>query len=298
MLPSLESLRCFVAAARSLHFARAARAVALTPAAFGQRIKNLEELVGAPLFTRTTRSVSLTEAGLRLQPAAERILADAALLGTIARGEGELPPTELTLGTRQELGLSFVVPALSVLERELPSLDLHLYFGAGSDLLLRVRTLEIDCAITSTRFTDPKLAEIALHREDYEFVGAPSLLAERPLREAADADGHVLLDASPDLPLFRYLREAPRSPFALARFGRVVRLGSIAAIRARARLGKGVCVLPRYFVRRDLERGTLERVAPRVTLQHDHFRLVFRSDDPRRRVLERLAAVLASQELR
>ncbi len=43
MLPSIDSLRCFEAAARTLQFRSAARAVALTPTAFGQRIQKLEE---------------------------------------------------------------------------------------------------------------------------------------------------------------------------------------------------------------------------------------------------------------
>lgn len=69
-LPSLDSLRCFAAAARLLNFRAAARTVALTPAALGQRIQKLEEELGAQLFRRTTRSVALTEAGLALLPAA------------------------------------------------------------------------------------------------------------------------------------------------------------------------------------------------------------------------------------
>jgi len=70
MLPSIESLRCFTAAAKLLNFRAAARSVALTPAAFGQRIKQLEEQLGTSLFHRTTRSVRLTESGLALLPAA------------------------------------------------------------------------------------------------------------------------------------------------------------------------------------------------------------------------------------
>jgi DNA-binding transcriptional LysR family regulator len=74
MLPSLESLHCFAEAARLLNFRAAARAVALTPAALGQRIRQLEEQLGAPLFHRTTRKVVLTQAGLSLQPYARRAL--------------------------------------------------------------------------------------------------------------------------------------------------------------------------------------------------------------------------------
>ena len=71
-LPSVDSLRCFCAAAKFLNFRAAARAVALTPAAFGQRIKQLEDQLGAQLFVRTTRSVRLSAAGLSLVPVAQR----------------------------------------------------------------------------------------------------------------------------------------------------------------------------------------------------------------------------------
>src|SRR5262245_38536891 len=106
MLPSLESLRCFVAAARLLRFRAAAKSVALTPAAFGQRVKQLEDALGVPLFERTTRKVALTGAGLRLLPAAERALAAAADCARAAQGGGGLPDAEITLGTRHELGVS------------------------------------------------------------------------------------------------------------------------------------------------------------------------------------------------
>jgi DNA-binding transcriptional LysR family regulator len=294
MLPSLENLRCFVAAARLLRFRAAARSVALTPTAFGQRIRQLEDAVGAPLFERTTRTVALTSAGLRLLPAAERALAAAADCARAVRGDGALPEAEITIGTRHELGMSWIVPQLDRLAKRHPTVRAHLYVGSGPDLVLRVRTMEIDCAVTSSRFADPLLAEILLHREEYVFVGAPRLLATSPLRTAAHAERHTLLDVSAELPLYRYLRDAG----ADLRFGRVVRLGTIAAIRARALAGAGVAVLPRYFVGPDLARGRLVALLPKVRPAHDFFRLVFRADDPRRAVYEGLAALLAEEPLR
>src|SRR5207253_2750597 len=76
-LPSLESLRCFTEAARLLNFRAAARVVALTPAALGQRIRQLEDQVGEALFHRTSRKVVLTQAGLALLPRAQQVLSDA-----------------------------------------------------------------------------------------------------------------------------------------------------------------------------------------------------------------------------
>jgi DNA-binding transcriptional LysR family regulator len=297
VLPSIDDLRCFAAAARLLNFRAAARAVALTPAALGQRIQKLEDELGTPLFRRTTRSVSLTEAGLALVPFAARCLDAARDCVRAARGETGPPPMEITLGTRYELGLSWVVPQLEQLAQRFPSLDLHLYFGSGRDLLLRVRTMEIDCCVSSYRFSDPKLDAIPLHREEYVFVGSAALLRKKPLRTRDHATSHTLLDESPDLPLYRYFGDAQGGPERLG-FARVVRLGGIGAIRSRVLEGAGVAVLPLYLVREDLKRRTLRRIFPEAPLLHDHFRLIFRTDDAHRAMFEKLAESMLEAPLR
>ena len=63
----LESLACVDALARTLSFHRAARACALSPAAFGKRVKQVEEDLGRALFHRTTRRVELTPEGVRTE---------------------------------------------------------------------------------------------------------------------------------------------------------------------------------------------------------------------------------------
>lgn len=59
----LRHLRCFLAVAKELHFARAAERLHIDQSPLSRTIKELEEDVGAPLFVRTTRSTRLTRAG-------------------------------------------------------------------------------------------------------------------------------------------------------------------------------------------------------------------------------------------
>src|SRR5262245_28941796 len=92
MLPSIDALRCFCAAAKTLHCRSAARAVALTPSAFGHRIRQLEDELGAQLFVRTTRSVRLSKAGLALAPVAERALALVEDCTRAIKADEGLPP--------------------------------------------------------------------------------------------------------------------------------------------------------------------------------------------------------------
>ena len=72
----IELLRTFLEVNRARHFGQAAEALHVTQAAVSARIKQLETLLGVPLFTRTRREVKLTPEGHRLRRHAERMLAD------------------------------------------------------------------------------------------------------------------------------------------------------------------------------------------------------------------------------
>ena len=284
-LPDLDSLRCFVEGARFLNFRAASRAVGLSPAALGQRIRQLEEQLGVALFNRTTRRVELTEAGMALLQPARRALEAAAHCAAAARGELGPAPQDLLVGTRHELGLSWLLPMLPTLKEVYPQVTIHLYFGSGSDLEARVRTQEIDCAISSRRLNDPGLEGIRIHEERYVLVAAPALLDELPFN-----------DVNRDLPLMHYYSDAPEAePLA---FRSVRTMGTISAIREVVLGGHGVAVLPEYLIRGDLESGELQTILPQVALLPDHFRLIHRRDDPRSALLRDVAATMATQPLR
>jgi DNA-binding transcriptional LysR family regulator len=271
--------------------------VGITPAALGQRIRKLEQLLGTSLFDRTTRRVVLTRAGLALLPVARRTLHEAGECVRAARGLLGPVPMDVVLGTRHELGLSWVLPQLSALADALAGVTFHLYVGSGPDLDAQLRARKIDCAVSSRRLDDPKLDAVPLHREDYVFVGAPALLDAAPFEGIGDAEAHTLVDVHDEMPLFRYWRDAPgvgtRPPFA-----RLLRMGCVAAIRQVVLSGGGVAVLPRYLVQPDLDAGRLRSILADIEPLHDHFRLVFLADDPRRALFEEIAERMAREPLR
>jgi LysR family transcriptional regulator, glycine cleavage system transcriptional activator len=292
----LESLRCFVAAVEQQSFRAAAKACALSPAAFGDRIRRLEEELGSALFTRTTRKLSLTPQAERLLPQARRALEEAERCRNVVHDQAKAP-FELKIGTRFELGLSFMVPALKRLEHTRPERRLHLYFGDTPDLLPRVLRGELSCMITSARLVSPGLSFARLHEEHYVLVGKTSLVKRRKLTEPADAQHHALLDLHEDLPLFRYFLDA-RSAKEVWQFRELSYLGAIAAVRARALEGAGVGVLPHYFVKEDLAAGRLVRLMPKTKLPSDWFRLVWRTGHQREPELQQLAGELSELPLR
>lgn len=296
MLPDLESLRCFEAAATHATFRAAAEAVALSPAAFGDRIARLEAMYEQPLFVRTTRRVSLAPAGLRLLPQARRVLEEARRCASVVQPGGARPKVELTIATRFELGLSFLLPAITELQEKRPERTLHLAVGSGPEILRLVRTGEADAAVTSARFALPGVTHALLHAEEYVFVASPRLLKRHPLRGPSDAARHTLLDVSADLPLFRYLLDGVPADERWS-FGRLHFLGSGAAIRLRVLEGEGVAVLPKHMVARELATRRLVRVLPKRELPPDRFRLVWRLDHPAQDELHILARELAKRPL-
>lgn len=294
--PDLDSLRCLIAAAESPSFRSAARRVALSPAAFSDRIKRLEGQLGVELFHRGPHHLQITPAGRRmLAPAREAIEAAERSVGA-ARGAGGPTPFRLRLGTRFELGLSWLVPALDDLTAACPERTIDLYFGESDALMDRLRAGRVDALISSVRLTEPGLDYATLHVERYVFCGRPDRLSERPLVEPADARQHRLIDTQPDLPLFRYFRDA-RSPDEVWAFDGAEHMGTIAAVRARVLAGVGVAVLPRYFVGRALDEGRLAAIYPDFEPLTDRFRLVWRAGAPLTEALRALAESLRERPL-
>jgi DNA-binding transcriptional LysR family regulator len=289
----LDSLRCFDAAATTLSFRAAAARVHLSPAAFSDRIRRLEEDLGVAVLRRTTRQVALTEEGQRLLPLVREALASAARVAATARGQASRAPYELVIGTRYELGISWLCPSLEPLSRRRPERTLHLFNADSPDLMRRLERGELDAVVASVRLTSARLAYATLHPEAYAFVSTT-----RCLRARADAARVTLVDVTPDLPLFRYfldaLPDAEPWPFA-----RVEYMGGIGNIRHRVLDGGArVAVLPRYFIAGDLAAGRLVSLMPRVKPRSDAFRLVWRAGHPREAELIALAAELRARPLR
>lgn len=102
-MADLDALRTFITAARIGSFAKAGRQLNLSPAMVGRRIQGLEQLYGATLIERTTRSQRLTEAGHQFLLRAETVIEAAEALGDW--GEGGALTGRLRLSAPTTLGI-------------------------------------------------------------------------------------------------------------------------------------------------------------------------------------------------
>lgn len=260
------------------------------------QIRELEEFLNVALVQGDTPTPKLTPAARRLLPQARRSVAEMKRCQELVRG-GTPTTFDLTIGTRYELGLSWLLPALDPLRRSRPERNVHLVFGSGGDLMTRLDRGELDAVVTSSRLDRPDLTQEMLHRESYVFVGAPGLVRQSPLRGVEDAPHHTLVDTNASLPLFRYLLEALDDKQVWP-FRRIERMGTIAAIRQRVLAGTGVAVMPRYFVQHDLDQGRMKLLMSWLQLREDSFRLIWRGGNLHGAELRQLAKELQATELR
>lgn len=292
-----DSLRCFLAAADALHFSVAARRLGRSPAALGKRIAGLEATLGVPLFARTTRRVELTPAGAALVAPARAAVHAADACARAVRGDAPPVAQTLLLGTRVELGRSYLLPLLPALEAAQPGLRLDLFVSSGPDLERLVRVGELDAAISSRPVGDPAIQGHRLHEEGYALVGAAELLRGRPVRDLDDLAEHTLLDISAEHDLWRYWRDAqPRDVevwWSGARY-----LGTVALVVDAVRAGWGLAVLPTYAIGDELAAGRLVAPWPDRPTRRDWFRLIHRRGDPRGALWRTLLGVLRAAPLR
>jgi len=131
----LRQLRYFVTVAEELHFGKAALRLHMTQPPLSQTIQALEELLGAPLFERNRRGVTLTPAGQALLPEARRMLAQAHELPQLVRRAAGGEVGRLTLAFVSSADYSVLPPFLRAYRAAYPQVQITLQ-EATSDLQL------------------------------------------------------------------------------------------------------------------------------------------------------------------
>jgi DNA-binding transcriptional LysR family regulator len=107
-----DAMAAFVAVADQNGFAPAARRLGLSPSAITRLVAGLEERLGVRLLNRTTRSVSLTDAGIRFLERSRRILADLTEAEIMAEAERGEPTGRLAIAAPLVFGRLHVAPLI------------------------------------------------------------------------------------------------------------------------------------------------------------------------------------------
>jgi DNA-binding transcriptional LysR family regulator len=255
------AMTAFVAVADQRGFARAARTLGLSPPAVTRLVAGLEGELGLALLRRTTRSVSLTDAGARYLERARRILGDLDAAERAARAEREVPSGRFVVAAPAVFGRLEVAPVVTELLERYPALRVELLLADR-----RVNLVEegVDAAVRIGPLSDSSLIARRVGETRRVVVGAPRYFERRKRpRTPADLARHTVVEftAVSGSREWRFHRRGKDSARVLVE-PVLVTNGADAAIEHAVR-GGGLAMVLSYQVRSELRAGALEVVLAR-----------------------------------
>ena len=168
-----QSLTIFTAVADEEGFAAAARSLGLSPPVVTRAVQSLEDRLGARLFDRTTRSVSLTETGRGYYADCQRILGDLAEADHRAAGLHSIPQGRVTVTASSLFGRKIVTPALLGLLDVYPDISISTLFV---DRVVHLQDEGLDVAVRIAQLPDSSLMAVRVGAVRRVLVASPDYL--------------------------------------------------------------------------------------------------------------------------
>ncbi len=257
--PSFHLARAFVSVVEHRSFAKAAQDLKMTPSSVSRLVKALEQQLGIKLINRTTRAMSLTDAG-------QSFFSDCGIafeqLGNAYRRvrdqQDQLRGT-LKLSAPVSFGRSHVIPYISGFMEAFPHLQLDLLM---TDRYVDVVAEGISLAIRIGQLDDSSLIAKKLMSNRRILVAAPCYLQKHgPMRTVDDLKQHecLVLTVNRDGELWRL--NGPQGECSVRPQGRV-RADNGDAIRRFAIDGLGVAFLSEVTVAESIRSGVLTQILP------------------------------------
>ncbi|WP_269583202.1 LysR substrate-binding domain-containing protein [Roseibium sp. Sym1] len=199
---TLKQLRYFEALARHGHFGRAAESCAISQPALSMQIKEMEEVLGAPLLERGARQVRLTQFGEVAVVRAREILRAADELGDLARASRDRLVGRLRIGVIPTVAPYLLPRVVGDLTETYPELDIHVRETVTPKLIQELGDGQLDTAIVALPVSETSLDETPLFDERFVLVRSakeanaplPNADSLREMRLLLLEEGHCFRD--------------------------------------------------------------------------------------------------------
>jgi DNA-binding transcriptional LysR family regulator len=252
-----SELNAFCAVAASGGFSAAGRLLGLVPSTVARLVDALEARLGAPLFNRSTRQVTLTEAGAEYFARAQAILASLEEADDLAGSHHSGARGLLRVSAPVAFARLYIAPHLAALQQRHPGLELELVVSdAVSDMVGEA----IDVAIRiGAAGSQPGLVARRLAGHRRVVCASPAYLEGAGIPQVpADLLGHECLRfayaVSSRRPGWRFLRDGETVEVPVR--GRLV-ANSADVLRQAALDGAGIALLADWLVGEDVKEGRL-----------------------------------------
>lgn len=259
-MQSLSDIAVFIAVVERGSFTAAAETLEISKAAASKYVARLEKRLGARLLHRTTRRLTLTEAGNALYDGARGALEQLATAeDAVSELTGE-PRGRLRVTAPVYFGAEILVPTFGQFLKRYPAVELDLDLDnrivdlvtGGYDLAIRITTL------TSSSLVARRLANVRLAT-----VASPGYLATHGTPEVpADLRDHACLTYSLDRTPNEWHYEDPQGRPVSVPVRGGLRCNSDEALKQAALDGLGIVRFPALFVTAELASGRLTRLLP------------------------------------
>ena len=256
----LRAIEVFTEVARGRSFSAAALRLGMAKGNVTKHVKWLEESLGAQLLTRTTKSVSLTEAGLTLMESGQDLLDRFEGVEAAVRGAVRSPKGTIRVGTPPSFGAAHLVPLVTSFSAMHPDIQFAMHLddgradiaGEGLDLSLRIAP-----ALKDTSLVAQKLGSVP-----QLLVAAAAYLAARGVPQTPEAlSQHDCLINALKSPTNFWTFIGPEGKKSV-RVSGPMRSNFGEPLRHAALLGHGISMHPNYMVMRDLRENRLQVVLP------------------------------------
>jgi len=254
---TLKHLRYFEALARQGHFGRAAEGLSISQPALSLQMKELEEILGAPLVERGPRQIRLTGLGEEVALRARDILRGVDEVASLAQASSWPLSGRLRIGIIPTIARYLLPRVLRQLGQRFPDLALHPREAVTAKLVRDLAEGRLDLAMVALPVSEPWLAEHPLFDEDFLLV-RPASQSTAPVPRVEDLgqmplllleEGHCFRDQA------IAACKLPRTPK-----GEIMEGSSLSTLVQMVAAGLGVTLIPEMAARVE------SRAAP-VTLQ-------------------------------
>ncbi len=270
-------------------FRSASKHLHLTQPAVSARIQILEQDLGVEVFQRDVRNATLTPAGRKLFPYAEKLMAlDQQILDSFSETTRIIQT--IRLGAAETIACSWLPDFLAYVGKVIPGIAFELSVDTTNNLRNALLARDADLAFLMGPVSEASISNQPICGYEMIFAATKAIASEHERWHISDLAAHRLLTFSrssrPGKEIQTLLSSSHEGPLNISTST------SIGALRELTCAGYGICALPKIIVHDELKDGRLVELNTDVVLKDLSFTASYVESAPTRSIVETITSHL------